>query len=266
MPTIKREIIDPKTLSPAAKSSLIDELHATHAAIFDGVSKADFGKYVVNSPAERTRIEVYRAEGRIVGYFAVHTFVRTIEGRQWVVVRAESGKLPSHRHGARARLMIGEVLRVCARYPRARKAFLGCFVHPSAYVVMGHVAPTMYPHWSKPTPAPVSSLMAGLADEFGLAKVPDATHEGVRSVGWITREDERSRRSWVQRECEMSSFYINANPGYVEGHGLLILVPIDFATLIEGSARQLRRSLRRTYDALRSSIRRPAPRSRRLLT
>lgn len=242
--TITSEVIDPKALTPVAKQRLIDELHATHAEIFDGVSKPMFARYVVDSPAERTRIQVYRDGGRVVGYFAVHTFVRVIEGQRWVVLRAEMGKLPSYRRGAKGALMIAEVLRACVRYPRARKAFLGCFVHPSAYLAMGHVAPQIYPHWDKPTPRPIKTVMNSLAHDFGLDRV-DAASSGVRKVGWTTRESLTDRDSWARRTDDMTRFYLSTNPGYREGHGLVILVPISLGALVDGSLRQARRALGR---------------------
>ena len=116
--SLRSEIIDPKTLEPKAKRELIAELYATHCQIFEGVSETDFAAYVVDSPAERTRIEIYRDAGRIVGYFAVHTFVRRVAGHQWVVLRAESGKLPSYRRGAKGALMVTEALRACKALPK----------------------------------------------------------------------------------------------------------------------------------------------------
>lgn len=241
---IQSQVIDPKALRPAQKQALIAELHAAHAEIFDGVSRQKFAAYVIDSPADRTRVEVFRSAGRVVGYIAVHTFVREIDGQRWVVLRAESGKLAGFRRSANGALMIREVLRACLRYPGARKAFLGCFVHPSAYLAMGHVAPAIYPHWSKPTPAPIQNAMDLLAADFGLEGV-EGGHAGVRKVGWITRESDLDRASWARREDPITRFYLEQNPGYRKGDGLVIFVPLSLRSLVEGSARHLRRGLQR---------------------
>lgn len=239
-------IIDPKTLTPAATQQLTNELYATHIQVFDGVSKSDFANYVINSPAERTRIQVYRDGPRVIGYLAVHTFVRTIQGQRWVVVRAEAGKLPAYRRAAQGTLLIAEVLRICLRYPRAHKAMLGCFVHPSAYVAIGHVAPQIYPHWREPTPANVQIAMTQLASDFGLAPV-DHDRAGVRNVGWITRETQADRDSWARRLDPMTRTFCEQNPGYQLGHGLVVLLPISMLTLIDSSLRHLRRELGRRF-------------------
>ena len=246
--SLTREVVNPATLSPAAKRALLDELHATHAAIFDGVSKAAFRRYVVDSPAERTRIELLRDGDRLVGYLAIHVFLRSIAGQRWVVIRAESGKLPRYRRRAQGRLMIAEVLRVCLRYPRWRKALLGCLIHPSSYVALGHVAPQMYPHWTEPTPTRVESVMHELAQDFGL-DIVDASRPGVREVGWITKETDAERRSWAARDCAMTRLYVERNPNYRAGHGLLTFVPVSLRALVDGSTRHALRLARRAWSA-----------------
>lgn len=241
---VHSEIIDPSTLDAIRKHALIDELHAAHAAIFDGVDKADFAAYVVDSPAERTRIQVLRSGGRVIGYQAIHTFVRELDGERWIVMRAEAGKLPEYRRCAKGSLLIAEILRACLRYPGARKALLGCFVHPSAYLALGHVAPELYPHPQRATPPVVRRTMHRLADVFGLEHV-DAARSGVRKVGWITRESVADRSSLARREDPWTRFYLGANPKYGEGHGLVVFMPLGLGRLIRGSGAHLWRTIER---------------------
>jgi len=254
---VQSTTVNPNALSEPARGALVDELYAAHTEIFGGVSKAEFAKYVVDSPADRTRIQVYRDAGRVVGYFAVHTFVEQIDGQRWVVVRAEAGKLPAYRRNVSGTLMISEVLRACVRYPRARKAYLGCFVHPSAYVAMGHVAPQMYPHWERPTPTDTQRAMDRLADNFGLSQVEEADR-GLRKVGWITRETDQDRDSWARRQDAMSEFFMARNPGYRRGDGLVVLVPLSATAFVEGTLRHLRRALGRRVARLTRTARAPA--------
>ncbi|PRQ08088.1 hypothetical protein [Enhygromyxa salina] len=249
---IRSEVIDPHRLPSSRKQALIDDLYATHAAIFTGVSRERFVAYVIDSLADRTRIAVYRAGGQVVGYLAVHTFVREIEGQQWVVVRGETGKLPAYRRAALGGLMISEVLRVCVRYPGANKVFLGCFVHPSAYLALAHVAPEIYPHWDQPTPTQTRSVMDRLAVEFGLEPV-DGARPGVCGVGWITRESEAERAAWTARCDPMARLFLRENPDYNQGTGLLTLVPISFAGLVTGTLRHVGRECRRRLARMRAS-------------
>ena len=242
--TVQTQRIDPSRLAADTKQALIDELYATHCQIFDGVSKQVFANYVVNSPAQRTRIEVLRVEGEVVGYTAVHTFVREIAGQRRVVIRAESGKLPAYRRSANGALIISEILRACLRYPQLPKAFLSCLIHPSSYLALGHVAPQIYPSPKAPTPTPIQALMDEFADSFGLECV-DPEQRSVRKVGWITRESDHDRVSWSSRSDDLTRFFIRQNPGYVRGHGLVTYAPIRLPLLIDGSLRHLARTLRR---------------------
>lgn len=242
-------VVDPRALTRQARDGLIDELYLAHSKIFAGVSRAAFAAYVVDSSADRTRIEVYRYGGEVVGYFAVHTFVRTIGGERWVVIRAEKGKLPRFRRCAKGSLLIAEVLRACVLHPRASKAFLGCFVHPSAYLALGHVAPEMYPHWERPTPPRIRRVMDSLGEAFGLAVV-DPRRPEVRRVGWVTRDTASDRASWARRRDPMTRHFLRTNPGYREGQGLLILAPIRLRHFVEGVVRHAHRVVRR---ALRRS-------------
>ncbi|KIG13052.1 hypothetical protein DB30_00589 [Enhygromyxa salina] len=250
--TLRNTTINPDALTPAAKLRLIDELHATHTKMFDGVSKRAFADHVVNSPADRTRIQIFRAGDRLVGYLAVHTFARIIAGERWVVVRGETGKLPAYRRRANGNLLISEILRACLRHPRARKAFLGCFVHPSAYVALAHVAPQIYPHWDEPTDPEIHAVMARLADEFGLEPA-EAGRQGVRNVGWITRETQAERDSWARRDDPMTRLFMTQNPSYAAGHGLLVLVPLHLRNLVGGVSLHVHRELCRRLRGVRSN-------------
>ncbi len=73
--------------------------------------------------------------------------------------------------------------------------------------------------------------MEELAAEFGLEKV-DAARPLVRKVGWKTRETEAEREYWQHCDKPAARFFIEANPGYVEGHGLVTVVPVTAAILL----------------------------------
>src|SRR5262245_53023220 len=89
---VRNETIDPKTLSSAELDALVGSLYAVHCEIFDGVSRQEFSHYVVNSPADKTRIQLsYGEAGDLAGYIAVHAFRRTIQGEPCTVLRAEAG-------------------------------------------------------------------------------------------------------------------------------------------------------------------------------
>ncbi len=84
MPAITHhDVVIPRELDAQGRTALADDLYAVHGRIFDGVDKASFVKYVIDSRAEHTRVFLHRnAEGALVGYFALHIFEVTRAGRR----------------------------------------------------------------------------------------------------------------------------------------------------------------------------------------
>ena len=73
--------------------------------------------------------------------------------------------------------------------------------------------------------------MEELAAEFGLEKVDEA-RPLVRKVGWKTRETEAEREYWQTCDKPTARFFIEANPGYVEGDGLVTVVPVTASNML----------------------------------
>ena len=113
------DVVDPKTLSQEERDRLADELYAVHTRIFAGVDRAAFGRYVVDSTAERTEIMRHRnSAGEVVGYLAMHVFDRQLNGRPTTVLRAEAGLLRDYRGGnANASFITRVALRELLRHP-----------------------------------------------------------------------------------------------------------------------------------------------------
>lgn len=255
---LRNELVDPAALSEDAREALVDALFVAHEQIFAGVSREDFAAYVVHSAAERTRIQVMRAGERVVGYMAVHTFVFEIDGEQYVVLRAENGKLPAYRRSPNGNLLAVEVARACLRYPFARKGFLACPVHPAAYLALARVAPEVYPHPERPTPRAVETIMARLGRHFHMQPV-SPPRPGVREVGWITREGEADRLRWTLRRDSLTEFYLRRNPHYGRGQGLMTFAPVGPGRLVVGVLSLIRRYIERRTARLRQLA--PEPRS-----
>jgi CRP-like cAMP-binding protein len=65
-----------------------------------------------------------------------------------------------------------------------------------------------------------------LANSFGLERV--VPHNPLtRQVHWITRDSEVERNYWAQCDKPAARFFIEANPGYGDGDGLVTLVKVD---------------------------------------
>jgi CRP-like cAMP-binding protein len=251
------EIILPKTLTPAAREALIDELYAVQREVFDGVDRASFAKYVVESSAERTWINLHRdARGKLGGYAALHAFERNIDGRPVMILRAEAGSRRDLRGGnANMGFLFGQILRIYLEDRSRPLYYLGCLVHPSSYALIARLAVTVWPNDARPIPAELRAFMGALGDEFGLEKV-DGADDLVRRVGWITRDTEVEQSYWITCDKPPARFFVRANPGYSEGHGLLTLVPVEAAALVEAMRRIARDRAGRWASAVTAQVHR----------
>lgn len=263
MPKIVRdEVIDPKTLSEEAIEALVDRLYAVHAEIFDGVSRDEFSRYVVRSKAERTSIQVsYGPDGELAGYIAMHAFRRVFRGAPCTVVRAEAGLRRAYRgDGGPGAFFASQLLKARLEQTGALY-YLGCLVHPSSYAALSRGAQVIWPAPGQETPADLYEFMLALGDEFHLERV-DPERPLVRAVGWITRDTEVERAYWLSCQIPAPRFYVEQNPDFVHGRGLLTLIPLDVAnlgrSLVNWGSGRVQRSLRRTVDALERTVLRPA--------
>ena len=230
---ISSEVIDPSGLGEDEKARFVEQLYKLHQQIFDGVDEADFTAYVVDSPAQWTRIRLYKnTSGEMVGYCAVHRFQKQISNCQCIIFRAEAGILREYRGRS---LTLWFALSETAKYrlfhPFRTVYYLGSFVHPAVFYMLSKYLARLYPEIDQPLPPRIQSLMLELADAFHLEPVPG---EGslVRQVGWITRESDRDVSFWQQHEHPAVKFYIQSNPGYAKGNGLLTLVPLSFGNIL----------------------------------
>ena len=266
MPTLTRDRpLDPKALTAAQRDALTDELYAVHRAVFRGVSREVFRTYVVESLAERTRIQVFRnGAGWIVGYAAIHCFEVTVEGRPTTVVRAEVGLLRKWRgQTAAGRLLAREVIAARLRRPTAQVCFLACPIHPASYLALARSHGRVWPRPDAPTPAPVQALLAGLDGSLRLERA-EGHGPHVRTVGWVTRQSAAERARWIDHPHPLVRFYVEQNPGYEDGHGLRAAVVCSPRVVAEGVlgllCRQARRAWRRVFGArLQPNPTGPAP-------
>ncbi|HEY8212194.1 MAG TPA: cyclic nucleotide-binding domain-containing protein [Myxococcaceae bacterium] len=267
MPRIaSSEVVIPGQLTSAEREALVTALYRIQVEVFDGVSREAFARYVVLSKAERTRILVHRDEaGVIVGYFALHVFEREMNGEPVAVFRAEAGTMRAYR-GANSNTRFGlkHGLAYLLSHPGRRAFYLGSLVHPSSYSLFAkHFPDSVLPRAGAEVPAQMLQLMNDLAGEFGLDRV-DPANPLVRQVGWKTRDTEAERSYWQRCDRPAARFFVEANRGYGEGHGLLTLVPVTLAALASMAGQVVRQKLARIRDAVLARFPRPGEILRRL--
>lgn len=248
-------ITDPSALMPEERRIFGHALFEVHRQIFEGVDFESFYHYVVDSPALRTRIETYYARsGELVGYCAMHTFERQLEGRSARIHRVETGLLPAYRGRARcANILAREFSWALLSAIRKEHYFFGCLVHPSAYCGLSRHVEMIWPHHERPTPPELLAFMGALADDFGLKTVTDRDPL-IRKVGWVTRQDRDEHQRWHQSRDPRVKLYLRANPDYRAGLGMSTLIPVTAGAVVIGFSRnllyKLRRQLKRSWGRL----------------
>lgn len=255
---VRNEVVDPKTLGPSEKEAFISALYSVHDEIFAGVSRDEFARYVIDSPAQRTRIQLSHGEnGELAGYLAMHAFRPVLRGEECTVVRAEAGLRRAYRGNASTMgFTFANVLQTKWDYS-GPMFYLGCLVHPSSYAIFGNYTGPVWPGPGVEIPEDLFHLMMQLGEEFHLEMV-DPSRPLVRKVGWITRDTETERRYWQTCDKPGARFYLEQNPGYTQGHGLLTLVPLEPASVAKTALRtgtsRLKKSFQRTVGSIQRNV------------
>lgn len=246
------EIIVPQKLSPEERATLTDALYRVHSELFENVSRASFARYVVDAPADETRIVVHRGvTGDIVGYFAGHLFRRTLNGAPVTVLHVTRSALRDHPGAASSRRRgFAEVARIVAQNPGTPVYLLACLLHPSGYSNLSRYAETMWPMPAHPTDGETLALMSEIGESLGLRPIGDDPL--VRKVGWRTRDTVAEHTFWRRSEKPGVRYFIERNPDYAEGNALLALVPLTPASLARAAGRIARERAQHSFEDARA--------------
>lgn len=209
-----------------------NQLYSVHQKIFAGVSAKEFHRHVIEPPSEATSIQLYcAADQSVIGYCAVHRYRRQIHGRHAIVIRAEAGLLPEYRgRGATYGFGIVRALIEKLSQPFTRVYYLGTLVHPSSYHLFCKYFRRVYPHPDIETPADIQEIARQLIESFpDPAVLPEDPF--VRDVGWVTIESPQEKHLNERLDPPDVQFFKSRNPGFSQGHGLVVLIPITFLNL-----------------------------------
>jgi hypothetical protein len=102
-------------------------------------------------------------------------------------------------------------------------------VHPSSYCLLAERFSDIHPSRHRISSPELLKAMADLADTFGVPAIDGARL--VRSVGWVTKQTPAEADVWASSDHPDVRFFLDANPGYHLGHGLVTIVPLTFRNL-----------------------------------
>jgi hypothetical protein len=169
----------------------------------------------------------------VVGYTSLHAFRLIVENRLSTVIRIEAGTLPAYR-GRDITMVYAclRLLRVWMHHPWRRFCIFAALTHPSSYTFLSHYAPVVWPHATRrEIPQRILDRMEELAGCFDLERV-DPANPLVRHVNWITLETQEERQRWMNSRRRDTRFYLEHNPGYVNGTGMLTYIPFNGSILL----------------------------------
>lgn len=173
----------------------------------------------------------------------MHTYARAVRGRPALVLRGETGLLPDYRgRGASYGFGMAYAFMEKLRHPFTPVYYLGTLVHPSSYHLFYKYFPTVYPLPAKTFPTRQRALAIELIESF--PDLPVAPSDLlVRDVGWITVETSQGRKLILESHRPDVQLFVTRNPGYPQGHGMVVVAPISFGNIVAAIFRRLREVL-----------------------
>lgn len=239
------EVVFPKRLTPEARQHLVDELFVAHDQVFHD-DKEGFVRFFMQPKAAYTAVRLRRdSTGSIVSYVALHRYDKEVRGIRSAIFRVGAGALRNYRgHDSSIGFALRQALRCKVRNPTRPIFYLGALLHPTSYLICAKYGDVIWPNYRQPLPPDIKALMVELSTTFGY-NVAQPDNPLVVQLGSSTRETEEEQRYWRTCDKPEARFFVQNNPNYSAGYGLLTLAPINAGTLLRVCGRIARDRVRR---------------------
>ena len=219
-------------LSPAKKASLLQRLYDLHRQIFSGVSKDKLQSTVIEASAEEILVRFYKTEdGTDVGFCILYRYQFEMASGKIVVFRSDAGLLDRYRRKLTTLSFgLANVFKYKFSHPFRKIYYFEPMVHPSSYHLFYKYFLTVYPSPKKIMPEHLNILRMALRERFAMKPALSGSQDAV-NAGWITRTTEDEHRQWQKMQYPDIDFFFEYNPGYKQGDGLLLILPVSFVNL-----------------------------------
>lgn len=240
--------VDTLGLPPEAQEALAESLLDVHREIFTGVDRAGFLDNVIAPRADQNLVSVQRdPQGRAVGYCTLQRRDLELPSGRVRILRGVMGFVPEHRgKSLGARFYAWNVVKhTLGAWAQGRRCYmLGTPVGPFMYVALARAMDEFWPHPERATPGPEQRLMTELAEVYRFQAAQSGA-AGCCQVGWVLRQSAEERRAMHAKATPELRFFVERNPAYDQGDGLIMLVPFHPRNLLSGLLRALRTRARR---------------------
>jgi hypothetical protein len=245
---LSTKVIDVQTLSEAEFESLVDTVSAVASSVFDGASRKELAKYFSGGGLTRAWVQLFSNQaGECVGFNNVALYERKTEDGAVSIFRSLAAILREHRGGSSTVLYpLFKAMAYKAGHPFTRVYYFGHLLHPSSYYLFYRLAAELWPRPGRETPAPIHAFMMQLADERGYPPPDDPDRPYTRASSVKTRESDEDQSFWLTSDKPPIRFYVDQNPEFSAGCGLITLIPLTWSNLMVAAGRFAWRTLRRT--------------------
>ncbi|WP_341501276.1 hypothetical protein [Gallaecimonas sp. GXIMD4217] len=200
---------------------------------FGGIAPEDYlHKYFLSEGPFERRLKLFYDGRQLVGYCLL-TFSRACtRGRPLVLIGASAAFLPAYRHGNQTlAFSIAEALAYKLRHPLTRVYFADTMISPAMYRVMAKALGLIFPHPEHELDAGGRALLKSL--QCGVMDREPHWHPHLCRVGRQAQYDETELARFRQSDKAEIRYYLDINPDFHQGYGVLALVPVTFANLLK---------------------------------
>ncbi|TDR82832.1 hypothetical protein [Paludibacterium purpuratum] len=245
--------LDLNTLTDTETHLLVDLLFPVQQRIFGGGDPTQFKQLVLQCRADYSQLQVrFNRLGQPVGYCAVHFFHIEHAGRPTSIMRVQAGLLPEYRRGnSMTPFILHAMLNYRLRHPLRQVYFFAMLIHPSSYLLCDKYARHLWPRPARPLSPESWHFLQRCLAHFGHKVQQEAGPQAV-PVGLHTLEREADRAFWKGSDKPAVRFFLQHNPGYTDGQGLVTLAPLSLSNLLTVASRLLSDRLQRRWRTRRT--------------
>lgn len=250
LPILRTRVVTAADLTATERADLASRMSAIVCQSYHGVDAEGIAESVgFRTPDARIAL-FYGRSGELAGFSSAAARRVSCDGVEHVIfdagvffdLRYEGGS-------AATRFGLLEALRVRAANPRVRLWFVSMTASPAPYCLAARTVSEIYPHPERTPPSDVVAVARAFVALKGLRPLeadPFVLHNGE---GWRLGDGDRVRLAASLRDDPFSTYFAERNPRFLEGHTLLIVVPLHWKNVLFGLTSPVR-ALRRRRRAV----------------